>query len=188
MVTKYEIGCGCGRTVQVESRQAGESLECACGRSIHVPTLRGLSQLPQVQQQEAAGRGWTRTQGICFLAGVVWLALGSVITWQFWSRAVRPVEIQKFDRIAADFSSRVDRLTPSESFTYWRMFRDQPTGMLTSEERSRQVGTGNSRYLWLAWGAGGLTIIGAAGFVAGMALARRRNNPIAQGRKRSEPV
>jgi len=175
MSTLYQIGCDCGRKIQAEARQAGETLTCACGRTIDVPTLRGLAQLPQVQQQTATGRRWTRTQGLCFLAGVIWLAVGGVATWQFWSWAARPAEIQKFDHIADDFSSRVDRLTPSESFTYWRMFRDQSTGMLTSEERIRQAGSGNRGYKLLAWGAGALTLLGTAGFAAAMVVARRRS-------------
>jgi len=180
MAIKYEITCGCGLKMQVEARQAGESIACACGRLIDVPTLRGLAELPQVVQQETGSRGWTRTQGVCFVAGMVWLAVGAVVTWQIWARATRPVEIQRFDRIAEDFSARVDRLTPSESLTYWQMFRDQPVGTLASHQRVLKAGSGNSQWVWLTWLSGAATLIGLAiigyGLVAGR-QSRSKSHP-----------
>jgi len=160
MVAKYTIACRCGQKMQVEARQAGEQIGCACGQQIDVPTLRGLALLPQVEVQETARDGWTRVRGVCFVVGIVWIALGLAVTWRFWSLAQQPVEVLKFDQVAHDLSGRIERLTPSESFTYWRMFRDQPSGMLTGAQRADGIESGNQSYLGRTWAALAATLIG----------------------------
>ena len=177
MAIQYEITCRCGRKTPVEARQAGEQIACGCGSSIDVPTLRGLASLPQIQQREETRGGWTRTQGICFVAGIAVIAMGLGATWQFWSLANRPAEVLKFDQMAQDLSARVDRLTPSESLTYWRMYRDQPSAMLTGEQRVEGGGAGSKHYVAMMWGAVAATLVGAGILMYGLLAGRRKSNP-----------
>ncbi|MCE9555076.1 MAG: hypothetical protein K8T91_17125 [Planctomycetes bacterium] len=174
MAIRYEITCRCGRKTPVEARQAGEQITCSCGSLIDVPTLRGLASLPQIQQREPSRSGWTRTQGICFVVGIVVMAIGLGAGWRFWSLSNRPAEVLKFDQVAHDLSGRVDRLTPSESLTYWRMYRDQPSGMLTGEQRVQAGDPGNKHYRMMMWGAGAVAFVGFAILICGL-IAGRRN-------------
>lgn len=177
MVAKYEITCRCGRKMVVEARQAGEQIACSCGSSMDVPTLRGLASLPQILQREESRGGWTRTQGICFVVGIVVIAIGLGAGWRFWSLSNRPAEVLKFDQVAHDLSARVDRLTPSESLTYWRMYRDQPSGMLTGEQRVEGGHAGNKHYRMMMWGTGAVTLVGAAILGYGLFAGRRKAGP-----------
>src|SRR5262245_46674634 len=100
MVTKYTVTCECGRKWQVETRQAGEQIQCSCGGQVNVPTMRGLLELPRVEEREAPVSRWTKTQGIFFVAGVVWLVAGLGMTWWCYSQSRLPAREFRIDHEA----------------------------------------------------------------------------------------
>src|SRR5437867_2238950 len=42
MQSKFQIGCQCGRQIEVSDRNAGTSIDCECGQSVPVPCLSEL--------------------------------------------------------------------------------------------------------------------------------------------------
>lgn len=50
----YQLTCSCGTKHAVSTSQAGQNLVCSCGKSLAIPTLRGLSELPRVDEEPAA--------------------------------------------------------------------------------------------------------------------------------------
>lgn len=77
---RYLVPCPCGRTIPTDVSQAGLPLKCECGATVVAPTLRGLKELPRVEQASAAAGGfvWRPGYGIALigvlvvLAGVAW--------------------------------------------------------------------------------------------------------------------
>ncbi|MEC8337415.1 MAG: hypothetical protein VXZ84_04665, partial [Planctomycetota bacterium] len=79
---KKKLLCtSCGQTLNIDSTQAGSTLNCACGKPIQVPTLREIAQLPDADAAERTRahslRRWTRAQGILFAIGAVCLLLSA---------------------------------------------------------------------------------------------------------------
>jgi hypothetical protein len=175
MSVKYLVPCHCGRQWPVETRQAGEIIACSCGQVVDVPTLRGLSALPTVEQKSAGGRGWTKAQGLCFVSAIAWALAGSFVTWWLWSLASRTIEVSPFDQKAEELSARIDDLSPVDSLTYWRMFRDRPDAMLTGPQRLGSAVASNTRTKWVAAAAGVVTVLGTAVLLASMLLGGMKN-------------
>jgi hypothetical protein len=177
MATKYTLTCECGRKWRVEARQAGEEIACSCGGRVIVPTLRGLSELPQVEEQAAPASRWTKAQGILFVAALAWLAFGVGMTWWCYVQAAHPVRQFRIDDEAEDLSGRVDQFTLTESMKYWKMFRQQPGRMLHGSQQPKGWDAGSPRYKWLTWVAAGVTVVGVVvlGAATVGASSKRRN-------------
>ncbi|MCE9544935.1 MAG: hypothetical protein K8T25_05370 [Planctomycetia bacterium] len=165
MATKYLLQCKCGQKWPVETRKAGEELACRCGAKLEVPTLRGLQRLPVIESQRTesqrtAAAGWSKQQGLGFLAAVAWIVLGSLATYYFWQDQHQPVEQQRFDVVAEDLTSRLPDLTLSETWTLWRMFHESSDGMLSGPERVRATQAEAKRQGGWTWCAGVATAAG----------------------------
>ena len=162
---KYVLTCECGQAHRVDTSQAGQSLECTCGRALEVPTLRGIRQLPQVQEErraETSAPSWNRTRGVLFAGGLltatVCLAIAALLLVLRVQVDDSPPEID-FEREAR---SAVEGLTLDESWDFWTEARRSglgpyrtPPHVLMREYRGE-----------LAMGIGIATAIGVAGIGA----------------------
>jgi hypothetical protein len=114
-VKKYLLPCNCGQKAEVDSSQAGLTIQCGCGAALEVPTMRGLSQLQVVEAaspSETAGSAWGPGQGLIFLGIVIGLggllALGLVLqTRPQWR--VHPEQID----------IHVDKLSVEQLWQHW---------------------------------------------------------------------
>ena len=79
MTQKHALTCGCGTTVAVEVRQAGDRTTCPkCAKTLDVPRLRELKKLDVVEVAGASNRrssGWSGLPGILFALGLLLLAI-----------------------------------------------------------------------------------------------------------------
>jgi hypothetical protein len=64
----YLLPCDCGAKTPVSTAHAGNTVSCVCGADLHVPTLRGLRDLPTVSQAGAkTARAWEDRHRVAFL-------------------------------------------------------------------------------------------------------------------------
>lgn len=126
---KYVLNCSCGRQLDIEPRQAGESLACECGATVDVPTLRKLRELPLAREASASlapsaststGGGastWGLRQGAmatCLIIAALSLAVAG-LAW--WTQPTLP----EFDPAAYRhvIDQQIDALTPTEAWRVW---------------------------------------------------------------------
>ena len=82
---RYLLSCSCGKTIPIDTIQAGQEVSCECGQSLEVPTLREIRQLPElkqvVSQQQRMKKPWSGSRTSTFAAGLVVaaMALAAVI-------------------------------------------------------------------------------------------------------------
>ena len=117
-MTKYMLGCDCGKTTPVDTGQAGGQIQCSCGATLDVPTLRRLRELPAVAPAvQAEAGGWSFRRGAVaacvVLAGL--LVIGSA--WSRWSEP-RPPRFEPLERDRL-VDGQIDRLTPVNSWWVW---------------------------------------------------------------------
>ncbi len=72
MSTKHLLPCRCGKKIEVDVRQAGQTITCQCGAMVDVPTMRQVRQLERAATTggKTAPR-WSPLQGAVFAAGVL---------------------------------------------------------------------------------------------------------------------
>jgi|GEM_PF-1571069 len=75
----YLVPCTCGEQLRVRASQAGEQLGCKCGAAVSVPTIRGLKQLPMVDDEVAGPAALPMWQGPAFAIGAILLFAGCVV-------------------------------------------------------------------------------------------------------------
>jgi hypothetical protein len=117
-MASHLLSCGCGRSLPVEVRQAGEQIECPCGAKLDVPPLRQLRQLPVASTApDGTGPRWSASHGA--IAACLVLA-GLLVMAAAWSRWSEPT-VQKFNPAERnrDMEQRVDSLTPAQGWWVW---------------------------------------------------------------------
>jgi hypothetical protein len=92
---KYLLSCSCGLSVNVEPRQAGQTVVCACGKTLQVPSLSKLKALPVAAENEAPVKAVKKNTGLLrkafFIIGFVLLVPG---IWFFTATLLSPPKPQ----------------------------------------------------------------------------------------------
>lgn len=84
MSQKYAVPCVCGATVAVESRQAGDRVQCQkCSEFVDVPRLRELQGLeildsPEVAPKSTNSANWSGLPGGLFAFGLLLIAIAGI--------------------------------------------------------------------------------------------------------------
>ena len=124
MALKYLLPCGCGESLHVDASQAGSTIPCTCGKELEVPTLRGLSQLAEVEVASVAGGDtWSPLQGTSFTVGLLLLVGGIGCVAYAYPRIRAAQEIAETDEHKL-YDEGLTRLTPSELYDAWKDVRE----------------------------------------------------------------
>jgi hypothetical protein len=157
MGMKYLLSCLCGRQHTVQTSQAGDQVDCPCGERIEVPTLRELSQLPAVRPESAATgqqhAGWSRRQGILFVAGALLLILAAASVVLIY-HALPPQTLPGRNGVAAGLDARADKLTPAETLQLWLFYKNSPGMMVALPERLEAAERKRTLLVLSAWLSG----------------------------------
>jgi hypothetical protein len=175
MTRPYLLPCRCGKTIPIETRQAGETVRCACGAEQEAPTLLEIRKLPQVEPDPAApgsvaAPGWGLPEQLT-LVGAILLVIGLLLAGYF--QATRPAL-----PAPADIRRRVGHATPVELVHGFRALRQMglPTEQSAEdarlEERIRYHRTGLAAALVVA--AAGAGVLAAGRIVRRMGAQSRR--------------
>ena len=82
---KYLLPCKCGKSVEVEPGQAGQTVVCGCGEELLVPTMLQIKALPVAPDKPVSKRDKTNAPHKAVLAmlipGVVCLLLSFPLWW-----------------------------------------------------------------------------------------------------------
>ncbi|MEC7502024.1 MAG: hypothetical protein VX970_09865 [Planctomycetota bacterium] len=165
---KKKLLCtSCGQTLNIDSTQAGSTLNCACGKPIQVPTLREIAQLPDADAAERTRthslRRWTRTQGILFAIGAVCLLLSAVTATLLFANLPSLQLTGRAGKVAA-LDQQLDRLSASETHELWLYYRSAPNTMISIAEKIGSLEKQRSRSIFAG------LIIGVLGVTVGVVL------------------
>jgi len=114
----YLLSCECGKTVPVETRQAGERVSCECGATLEVPTLRKLRHLPTAAPvAEMSAASWSPRRGIVAACLILVAVLAAVAAWNWYTEpAVEPFNVEG-RRQAVD--EGLEKMTPAQAWRSW---------------------------------------------------------------------
>lgn len=139
MAVKYRLPCACGKSVEVDSSQAGLSVACACGQQMEVPTHRGLMQLERVELAPSkvlkSGGGdhgssnWGPRKGLRFLGITVEVIYAVFMAFLFTRPSPDPI------------GPVLEQAEPAIALQFWEPLR---TGIDTTET---EVGKDLTKYL-----------------------------------------
>ncbi|GHT14859.1 hypothetical protein FACS1894170_12200 [Planctomycetales bacterium] len=77
---KYLLPCSCGLSVDVEPRQAGQTVVCSCGKTLQVPSLSKVKELPVTTENKVPVHAAKKNAGLVrkafFIIGFVLLVPG----------------------------------------------------------------------------------------------------------------
>lgn len=169
---KYLLPCtSCGQDTAVETRQAGDTVDCRCGKRLDVPTLRQLTALKpaadalpdEMLDGATPTRHWSGRQGLLLLASVILLVTFGFGLYVWSDRPQRPT----FD-ITADLEGideQIQQLSPVETWFLWKVeilergFNVQTPPALVSYETKRALQ--QQKYLVVGFFAivGGLVLV-----------------------------
>jgi len=175
----YLLPCQCGLKVHVDKTQAGLSVKCECGRTLDVPTLRDLTQLEQVGDQNKASAsktstGWGPRQGLT-LVGVLITLVGLI--WLAYQIATMP---QDLFVEPADIRAEVNTLSPGDLIAQFRLLREKldPTE-LSIVKANRIYQEWHRRWTYFAAGVTllGLALAAGAWFTLGRPATRQGRPP-----------
>ncbi len=88
---KYLLNCSCGKSVPIETSQAGQAVACSCGKQLEAPTMRMIRQL-EPASEEGADRAtksgnWSILHRLLFAAGLAVATAGFLVAGFYqWSR------------------------------------------------------------------------------------------------------
>lgn len=124
MKKKYLLTCRCGRSVPVESNQAGLSVSCACGETIDVPSFRELSSTARViatdtPESASLQTQWGPREATIFLGLALMATAAGVGAYLFFNRPTPPRFIIHGDRVRQS----IEALTLEETFELWQALR-----------------------------------------------------------------
>jgi len=82
---KYLLPCKCGKTIEIEPGQAGQTVVCGCGENLLVPTMLQIKALPVATEKPVSQKDKANAQHKAALAmlipGIVFLLLSFPIWW-----------------------------------------------------------------------------------------------------------
>ena len=165
---KKKLLCtSCGQTLNIDSTQAGSTLNCACGQLIQVPTLREIGQLPDADAtggiRTHSPRRWTRTQGILFAIGAVCLLFSAITATVLFANLPSLQLTGRAGNVAA-LDRQLDRLSASETHELWLYYQSAPNTMISIAEKIGSLERRRSRSILV-----GLSI-GVLGVTVGVVL------------------
>lgn len=115
-MTAYLLPCVCGKSVQVDVRQAGGEVQCTCGTRLDVPTLRELRHLELAPTADVQHKpAWGQRQGI--LAASLIIAV-LILGWSAWVWHKEP-QIPKFDLATHMHAVEEQIKTPVGAWESW---------------------------------------------------------------------
>ena len=113
MTTKYLLFCSCGRSIPIETRHAGQSMQCECGAAVQAPTLREIAALPLAATEPAAAEpsAWGGSQRSVLVGAIL---LGAALAGGIFVLANRP--ISPFENITPErIQLQINKLSPMQS-------------------------------------------------------------------------
>ena len=167
MAIQYLLPCpDCGQNLKVELSQAGETVGCACGRGVDVPTMRGLRQLPIVEETRAAAeaeaqaqsRQWGPRQGLILIGALILLA-GLAAAVYFMRTYPEPAYTR--DEVAEITSQQIQDSPLTKTWIYWKDLEENGiTAAPTPPELdfAERVALANQR-LAIAFGVAGIGLL-----------------------------
>ncbi|MHB8863379.1 MAG: hypothetical protein ACYC6N_13305 [Pirellulaceae bacterium] len=132
---KYLLPCACGKSVPVETSQAGGTVRCSCGNALDVPPMRLLRQLAvadaAVATKVSRQRSWSIFQGLFFAIGLTFL-VGGLLTAAYyqWGRMRLDVQERTWDDLTEDHAT-IDAWHIDEAWDVWRKMRNDSIGPYT---------------------------------------------------------
>ncbi len=129
---KYQLPCSCGKTLAIETSQAGQTVRCVCGKSLEVPTMRHIRQLAPIHDEgtkTARTSSWSPVYGMLFAAGLATMAIGLGIAgyYQLGRSQLDTREDPNWDNLSSALAT-VDRLTVDQTWESWLRLRDEEVG------------------------------------------------------------
>jgi len=121
---RYLLPCPCGKTIPVETAQAGQIVRCACGKDIEVPTLLRLRSLDTADEEpKTAARGsWGIHQGLTIVGAAIMLVAAASLVFFYLHRPVPPEDVFTEEIV----QRYVDNMTLLQSEGDWRALRLGP--------------------------------------------------------------
>lgn len=139
MPTSYLLPCSCGQKVPVESRQAGEVVECGCGRSLEVPTLLQMATLertePELEPRRSA-KAWGARQSLSLLGAVVFVGALGAAGFLLSDRPPSP-DPEWAKKPPELIRRQIKALTPLESRGFWQFLKVRGPDGHTPLEQAR---------------------------------------------------
>ncbi len=129
-MSKYLLPCECGKSIAIETSQAGQQLACECGKQLEVPTLRGIRALDPLPEMAASSRRsaeWDQSRGMIFAGSLVLILIGAAVSFLGYDglrttpNITREAETEEFDQ-------RIDEMTLDEIYETWKEVRVQGLG------------------------------------------------------------
>ncbi len=191
---KYALPCSCGKTIPIETSQAGETVTCSCGKQLEVPTMRAIRQLDPLRELTPArtqsARQWSTTQRLCFSIGMAVAALGFAVgAFYEWGRANLDTEEVAWDTRLETDMELLDQMNLEAAWENWKKVRSSDIGPYHPPRfiKSRVISDFWKKYVIVGFGIGlgGLVLMGIA-FVLPRQHDRLPRKP-ARPRKPSSP-
>jgi hypothetical protein len=117
-MASYLLTCVCGKTLPVDTGQAGGQVVCSCGTALDVPTLRKLRHLPLAPtDQPKPAAAWTARKGAI---AVFLIVAGTLATLSLWNRLTEP-KIPEFQPLVHSelVNQELQDMTPVEAWKRW---------------------------------------------------------------------
>jgi hypothetical protein len=129
---KYLLPCSCGKSVAIETSQAGERVRCACGNMLDAPTMRLIRELPpavaETSRKSARDRTWSLSQRLLFSGGLATLVTGLILAGIFQvGRSGLKTEEAPWDNLERAYQD-IDQMTILQTWDLWQMARTDAIG------------------------------------------------------------
>ncbi|MDR0611111.1 MAG: hypothetical protein LBG58_13460 [Planctomycetaceae bacterium] len=154
MSQKYLLPCSCGRSLAIETSQAGQTLTCSCGQTQQVPSLLKIKNLPVAEERKTDNTKSSKAhetgkmRQIFFLLGVIFF-LPAVLffiwalfsyplprdvsrkqEWFSWGRKElyqNSTPIPEFEHTILWIRNEdFDRMTPMEHYFHFKLLESGP--------------------------------------------------------------
>ena len=166
-MSSYLLPCSCGKSIPIDTSQAGQEVRCSCGQSQEVPTLRGIRQLLQaeqaVTQQHRVKKPWSNKRTIWFAVGLTTIAVGisgMLIVGVEISKVFNPgdgirlptkKEMKSYEEEIS--GKMISRMTPEETYAQFSQTKEMGLGEQVETLFLREHGKIDRlrAYLWKLW-------------------------------------
>jgi hypothetical protein len=175
VATQYLVPCTCGRKTPVESRQAGETIECDCGAKLEIPRLLELKKLEKAVVQaepEKKPPPWGIGQGLVLFSVVILIGVGVL-----WMGALHFLPGNPYDMSPEWIRAHFQKMSPVETWETWRYF--EQVGINPPKERIDRYFEGEYAkrqmllmYLGIA-AVGGVALLASGIFLAARQRSKR---------------